>query len=1262
MSGETISSGTDISLVSQSGTVIGSNQYYGIVLSVPSTQNPATIAAGVYVTNQNGGDAVYGAPSFAWTVTNLGTVDITGSNGADGIHLASGGFVTNGASGNSAARIEAYLNGIEITGAAGTIVNYGTIEGTGASSTGIALQAGGNVINKAGGTISGYDGGVDISGAAGTVVNYGSIAATGDGLNTGAVGVDFADAPGTLVNRGTISSATSFDYFGAGVYLGAGGSVDNFGTIEGTGSDNGGILVGVHASGAAITNEQTGLIRGNHGVYVNAGSGTVVNYGIIDATEYRAVRLGGGGSVANSGLIEGYYGGVYLYGSAGIVVNHGTIHSLDPFRDGVYLGAGGTVSNAGFIGGLDGVDLRGGGTVTNSGTIAGYGYYNVGGIFAGFDYSAGAVVVTNTGTVTSTAAGIYIRGGGSVTNGGTAASFLGSGNRLIDDPGAVFTGIVYGGTGNDTLELASAAATGTLSGLGTNFTGFQNVVVDPGAVWQISDAAALSPATFTNDGTIVVTAGSLDFGAVGEDIGDRGVIDIGRNGLAVFDGAVAAGQTVAFTGTSAQADLADAAGFSGAVTNFQAGDTIDFEGVVANGTNYAGGVLTLTDNGAIVAELTLSTDQANPVFVLGTDGSGGTDVTLQPGHANIFSGTYHYGIVLDDAATENPATITATGYVTNRTGSIAVLGTGGYVWTVTNYGTIENTGIGVYLTDGGMLTNSADPGYIQGINNGVEITGGAGTIDNGGTIVGENGGGIVMQAGGTVGNSGLIRGAITGVYINGAAGSVTNSGTIEAATTGNNSNAVILIDGGYIYNTGVISDAGHGIGDFAIQIGLNAAGDIVNGHSGSTAGLIEAYHIAIITGAAGGPSTVLNFGTIETTGTYNAISFRDGGAIINEAGGLITGLSGGIVVTGAAGTVENYGTIEGSGNAGSGVYLGDGGGVNNNATIAGATNGVLLNGNNGASLTNSGIISGNIGILVSASDTGTNNVVNDATIVGYGGTALQFAGGTDTLVIDPSAVFFGSVVGDGSLSTLELAAGSGTGTVALGSAFTGFGNIKVDAGAVWQISDARSGAPILTNDGTVDISGHVVFDNVGQDAQAHGTINLAARATAVFDGTVAAGQKFVFTSSTGTLRLEDASAFSGKIAGFAAGDLIDVVESRANGFSFAASFAHHRLTVTYFGVTIASLKLAGKFKTSDFALTADRRGGVYVSLGTPSRTALSRASHGFGGGQAASAAAAAPAFTPFGAAGSLHAASLPTAGDPLLQNPADPFNFWTIQN
>ena len=225
-------------------TLILKSTTTGITLSSPTYTNPIDILAGVTVTNS--GDAVY-AKTSAWTIANDGTV--AGGGSGYGIDLRAGGTVTNAAT----ARITGDI-GVYISGAAGTVVNSGSIGG---ASVGIALRAGGAVTNTGTATISGNIG-VYISGGAGTVINGGGIAASGT--------------------------------FSEGVYLSDGGSVSNASTASISGGTDG-LLV----KGAAGTVANNGLIAGGIGVYLATG-GTLIDAGAISGGGGTAVSLGGTGS------------------------------------------------------------------------------------------------------------------------------------------------------------------------------------------------------------------------------------------------------------------------------------------------------------------------------------------------------------------------------------------------------------------------------------------------------------------------------------------------------------------------------------------------------------------------------------------------------------------------------------------------------------------------------------------------------------------------------------------------------------------------------------------------------------------------------------------------------------------------------------------------------------------------------------------------------------------------------------------------------
>src|SRR5262249_32624617 len=160
------------------------------------------------------------------------------------------------------------------------------------------------------------------------------------------------------------------------------------------------------------------------------------------------------------------------------IINSGTAASIYGHVRGVLAGKSTTVINAGTIRsqlvhtpstgyGAYGVELTSG-SVSNASTGL------IAGEFIALNVNRGAATVTNAGTIEETQtpttpgavsyAGALFSGNynDTLTNAGTiiaaegaaAVRFTGTGtNRVIVVPGAVFTGDVIGGGGNDTLEL-----------------------------------------------------------------------------------------------------------------------------------------------------------------------------------------------------------------------------------------------------------------------------------------------------------------------------------------------------------------------------------------------------------------------------------------------------------------------------------------------------------------------------------------------------------------------------------------------------------------------------------------------------------------------------------------------------------------------------------------------------------------------------------------------------------------------------------------
>ncbi len=413
-----------------------------------------------------------GASLNSGTVINHGV--ITGTAGY-GVTFAGDGSVTNATN----ASITGGTDGVRIAGA-GTLANAGSIYG--GSRYGVYFGNGGSVTNATTGTITGAYGGVNVLSQPGTVVNYGTIAGTGGfpgfgvelgngglvsnaatGIITGAYfGVYVLGQPGTAINYGIITSVAR-----SGIYFASGGTVTNggSGTISGgvhgvyfhgagtllnssyiTGLTRDGVAL---TGGGSITNETTGTIAGGfNGVYVNYVTGTVVNYGTIAGTLKSGVSFDIDGSVTNetSGVISGGIDGVYFYDGLGTVFNSGTITG---YESGVNL-AGGTVTNqsSGTISGYFGVAGYLSTTVTNYGTIIGDPTYGsgielsgqgavtnqVGGLITGYRGIEGIdlTTVVNYGSIQGDSAnyhggGVGLALGGAVTNqsGGTITGYYG---------------------------------------------------------------------------------------------------------------------------------------------------------------------------------------------------------------------------------------------------------------------------------------------------------------------------------------------------------------------------------------------------------------------------------------------------------------------------------------------------------------------------------------------------------------------------------------------------------------------------------------------------------------------------------------------------------------------------------------------------------------------------------------------------------------------------------------------------------------------
>jgi hypothetical protein len=764
-----------------------------------------TVTAGVMTLENAGGSAV-GSITVG---TSLSTGDFTLATGGTitgtdvivdtvfGTYTSGVTLLVNPTTIASTARITGSGgSAIGVTGPAGTawtLVNQGSISETGGSSYGVRLAADGTISNASGATISGGQAGIMLA-ASGLLTNSGTITATGAVAVSAASGLVLTNASGGVISG-----------YSVGVQA-ASATIINHGTIRGTGT---------HASA----------------VYLNGGGndGTIGNYGLLTAT-YIGVQFRGAATLGNSGTIisNGRYG--VRFDSAGSVTNSGTIVGISALE---ILGSG-TVNNIGLILGLNALAIVGTGSLVNSGTIdAVYGTGVVLGsgsisntatgvitaFYTGVTVTSGAATVTNAGTIIGNTGVVFYSAGiasqtlidsGTIEGtGGTAVAFGASNDLLKLQPGNLrIQGIVNGGGGTNTLEFASGATAGTLTGVGLAFTNFSQGTVDAGANWVLAGSNTFgSGVTVTETGTLTDSGTLTNAGTfIGATYGARliasalltntsggritgsystagaGVYLEGGGSVTNQSGATIGGLRGVYSSKGAVVTVVNAGAILGNPTaSAGAGVYLSVGGSVSN---QSGG--TITGNAGIVFGPTSNGTVIDSGTIIGTGGTAvsfgnGTNLMLlQPGNLRIQGG------VLGGAGTSTLefASGASTGTLTGVEAAFSGFSQGtvdaGAQWVLAG----GNTFAGTPLTDAGTLSNIGS--LVVGPQLGV-----TGTFLNTGSVVGGGSVAISVASGGVLGNSGA--GAITGAtgnYASEANGGAGGTGVYMSGGAATNAAAI----------------------------------------------------------------------------------------------------------------------------------------------------------------------------------------------------------------------------------------------------------------------------------------------------------------------------------------------------------------------------------------------------------------------------------------------------------------------------------------
>jgi len=268
------------------------------------------------------------------------------------------------------------------------------------------------------------------------------------------------------------------------------------------------------------------------------------------------------------------------------------------------------------------------------------------------------------------------------------------------------------------------------------------------------------------------------------------------------------------------------------------------------------------------------------------------------------------------------------------------------------------------------------------------------------------------------------------IFLSGGASGISDSATLTVTntSTGTISGSVFGInaaDTANVTNFGIISG-----GVFSINA-TNAA-NVIN--FGTISGGISI--------SASASNVTNNLGTIS--GSVFGISANT--ATVSNSGS-ISGGTFGIFATTA--TVTNSGTISGGT---FGIFANNIADVSNSGTLSGSSAGISAARGN---VTNTGFISGASGISFG----GNSDIFNAGTITGTGGTAIDFAAGSNTLTLGPSFAINGKIIGAGT-NTFQLG-GTGGGTFDLGligaiQQYEGFSTFNKVGSSSWTVTGTFS--------------------------------------------------------------------------------------------------------------------------------------------------------------------------------------------------------------
>ncbi len=1155
---------------SATGTTIltGTNTYTGITtinagtLQIGNGGTSGTLGSGAVV---NSGTLAFNR-SDAITVSNVisgtgqlkmlgsGTLTLTGSNSYTGKTTISNGTLV--MADDHALGPYAYPASVLVDGSNATLKVNSGINLTKA----VQVENSGTVNNA--GVISGttsyliYSFNTNLN-----VVNTGTI--------SGGEYVIYSDADDTTGNkvRNTGGVITTTDPWGLAIYLNTHGDVTN----EAGGIINGNVHAGEGLPGMTkILNTGSSTINGSvsfaSGALTNTGGSTIAVTDPYDT----AVMIDVGGkyvsdpSVTNSGssVIRGGEYGIWATNSwmmsravinntGGSIITSSTTSSgvAGIYMDSTMASAPGTVNNgvdSTIIGRTYGVYLSGGGSVTNDGIISKT--LTTGTTAMGVRFAGDPGTLVNTGT---------INGGVRMDNYANSVTLkTGSvinGNLLMGTSSS--SRLILGGTTGS--QLYSTAVTGTTTTSGT-------LTKQDAGTWIIDNNLSTTRAVTITGGTLQI-GNSGTTGAIGGSVSNAGTLDFNRSDTTT--------SSTAISGTGKLVQSGSGTLILTGTNTYSGGTTIN-SGTLQIGNGGTIGSLTgnVVDNGTLVFNRSNDLTFAGAISGTGSLIKSGTATLILTG-SNTFTGVTTVGsgtLQIGNSGTTGSLTgnvINSGALVFKRSDSLT------YSGAVSGTGSLTQSGTGTLILTGSNSyagNTRIQSGTLQVGSGGTSGTLGSGAVLNSGALAFNRSDSLTVNN--VISGSGSLTQSGSGTTILTATNTYTGATDVKAGTLRVNgaltsSTLVTIHNGGTLAGSGTIAGAVNVLSGGGISAG-NSPGTLTLGSLTLNSGAVSTFELGTssdliaVTGnlTIGGVLNLSNSGGFSNT-SYTLFTY--GGALTNnyfELNLVPTGWNRAnfVVDLSTAGavklTVDNTVTIQywdgsqtsadGSISGGNGTWSNDGKNwTNSNASLNTEWQGVV------------GVFGGT---------GGTVSVADDVTF-----SQLQFD--TDGYQLASGG---GSLVTSGSFSELWIAEDVGTEVAA---SITGTSALrKTGAGALTlSASNSYSGGTVIAN-GTVHTENEHALGTGSVTLQSLGTLDLSSELTIGGDFIWEAGViRQTIGGATTTIHVTGAFDNSGGGREF----------SISTGTGFAANTAYTLLT---FGDGTA-FTLDGLIATSFDGLTSEFR-------------------------------------------------------------------------